>query len=118
MFEPDCSEIFEILHELVPVALPEEPRLLVHDTRATETLSEAVPLMLREELPVAYVELVVGARMAIVGLTVSDGVGDGAGGTDEPEGAVVADELSVDAPPEQATIRLDKKTMATIVSRR
>jgi hypothetical protein len=62
----------EAVHELVPDALPEPPVvLLVQVTRATPTLSDAVPPRFMAGLDVEYVGLEVGEEMVIVGFMVS-----------------------------------------------
>ena len=44
MLSPDCKAIVLTAQLLVPVAVPDPPRLLVHVTCVTPTLSLAVPL--------------------------------------------------------------------------
>jgi hypothetical protein len=68
---PGCNGT-EADHEIVPDASPEPPvALLVQVTRATPTLSDAVPLRFMVGLDVAYVGLEVGVEMVIIGFMVS-----------------------------------------------
>src|SRR2546430_12078172 len=52
---------------VVPVAVPLPPRLLVHVTCVTPTLSDAVPPSTRDDVGVLYVEPAVGVVIATVG---------------------------------------------------
>jgi len=56
---------------VLPVAVPEPPRLFVQVTWVTPTLSDAVPCRVREELAVVYAGPDVGDVTAIVGFVVS-----------------------------------------------
>jgi len=56
---------------VVPLAVPEPPRLLAQVTWVTPTLSDAVPCSVREELAVVYGGPDVGDVIAIVGFVVS-----------------------------------------------
>jgi hypothetical protein len=71
---PPPSVMPVIDHAVVPVATPVAPRLVVHVTSVTPTLSLAVPLTASVSLVVAYVPVLVGAVSASVGTVASRGV--------------------------------------------
>src|SRR5256885_615888 len=71
MFDPDCRATPLAVQLVVPVAVPEPPRLFVQVTWVTPTLSDAVPCRVREELAVVYGGPDVGEVTAIVGFVVS-----------------------------------------------
>src|SRR5213080_1530077 len=66
MFVPIWRAIPLAVQLVVPVAVPLPPRLFVHVTWVTPTLSDAVPPSVREALPVAKVGLEVGVVMVTV----------------------------------------------------
>jgi len=70
-FDPDCRAIPLTVQPVVPLAVPEPPRLLAQVTWVTPTLSDAVPCSVREELAVVYGGPDVGDVIAIVGFVVS-----------------------------------------------
>ena len=69
--EPDCSPIPLTDQFVVPVAVPLPPRLLLHVTCVTPTLSDAVPATARGLMFVVNVELEVGVVIATVGALLS-----------------------------------------------
>jgi len=66
-FAPDWSTIPLAVQLVVPVAVPLPPRLFVHVTCVTPTLSDAVPPSARDAVRVLYVAPEVGVVIAIVG---------------------------------------------------
>jgi hypothetical protein len=62
------------LQEVVPAAVPLPPRLLLHVTWVTPTLSVAVPPKFNDPVAVEKVGLLVGEVMATEGAVVSGGV--------------------------------------------
>jgi hypothetical protein len=70
-FDPDCRAIPLAVQLVIPLAIPEPPRLFVQVTWVTPTLSDAVPCRVREELAVVYAGPDVGDVIAIVGFVVS-----------------------------------------------
>src|SRR5207247_3286692 len=74
MFVPIWRPIPLAVQLVVPVAVPLPPRLFVHVTWVTPTLSEAVPPNVMAGLPVVQVAPEVGAVMVTAGVVVS-GVG-------------------------------------------
>src|SRR5262245_33479642 len=71
MFVPACSAIAPTDQLVVPAAVPLPPRLFVHLTCVTPTLSAAVPPSASEEPVATTVEAEVGEVMAIEGASVS-----------------------------------------------
>ena len=72
VFPPDCNGT-EVVHDVVPAAVPEPPVVLfVQVTPVTPTLSEAVPFSVTGEL--VSVALSAGERMLTTGFVVSGGV--------------------------------------------
>src|SRR5437762_922773 len=67
MFVPIWRTIPLAVQLVVPVAVPLPPRLFVHVTCVTPTLSDAVPPSARDDVGVLYVEPEVGVVIAIVG---------------------------------------------------
>jgi hypothetical protein len=72
---PATSGTAAIDQDVVPVATPLAPALVVHVTCVTATLSFAVPLTASVPLVAANVPVVVGAVIAIVGAVASDAAG-------------------------------------------
>src|SRR5438552_2963397 len=70
-FDPDCRATPLAVQLVLPVAVPEPPRLFVQVTWVTPTLSDAIPCRVREELAVVYAGPDVGDVTAIVGFVVS-----------------------------------------------
>src|SRR5438552_1500226 len=70
-FDPDCRATPLAVQLVLPVAVPEPPRLFVQVTWVTPTLSDAIPCRVREELAVVYAGPDVGEVTAIVGFVVS-----------------------------------------------
>jgi len=68
---PACNAIPLADQLVVPVAVPLPPRLLLHVTCVTPTLSDAVPLMVRGLTFVVNLELEVGAVIVTVGRCLS-----------------------------------------------
>src|SRR5262245_15241170 len=69
-FDPDCRTMPLAVQLVVPVAVPEPPRLLAQVTWVTPTLSDAVPCRVMEALPVVY-EAPDGDVIETVGFVVS-----------------------------------------------
>src|SRR5213595_596250 len=71
MFVPIWRPIPLAVQLVVPVAVPLPPRLFIHVTWVTPTLSDAVPASVSEEVLVVKVGPEVGALMVTVGGVVS-----------------------------------------------
>src|SRR5262245_3730586 len=75
MFSPDSNGMFGADQLVVPVAVPDPPRLLVHVTSVTATLSLAVPPSVIGVVVTLWVGFGVGVLMATVGTVTSGGGG-------------------------------------------